>query len=230
MEPELVGQMTGQGPKFVVGLTGGIACGKSTVLRFLEESGFAVLDVDRYAKRALQKKGAPFQKIVERFGTGVIDSQGRIKREALRKKILKDPEERRFLEGVVHPEVLRQLTEDLKDLSQKGVRIVIVEVPLLFEAGWEACFDVIVTVVADNETSIKRLMTRHGVDRDTAIAWIRLQMPSIEKARRSDYVIHNDKDMDSLRREVRRLSAWIKARCARHVAHRKGRGYCSISG
>ncbi len=179
-----------------LGVTGGAGSGKSAVCKRLGSLGAGLIMADELARRAVEPGMPAYRKIVEYFGKGVLDCEGRINRAGLRKIILEDSSKKSALEGFVHPEVSRLMEEEFEDLKNKGAVIVAVEVPLLFESGMEDYFDCILTVSAETEVRIARLMQRDGVSREDAAALISMQMPEERKREKSDFVIDNSGSLD----------------------------------
>jgi dephospho-CoA kinase len=191
----------------LVGLTGGIGAGKSTVAHLLEERGAVVFDADTFARLALDRGTPGYEQVVEAFGSGILDPKGDIDRRSLAATVFHDPEARRRLEAIVHPEVARQLHESL-DPYRGSDRIVVYSVPLLVEAGLESAFDLVVAVSAPEEIRVSRVARDRGMSDAEASERIRAQVSDQERETAADLVIRNDGTVDELEREVDRL--WIK--------------------
>ena len=175
-----------------VALTGNIASGKSTVLHLFRQWGAVVTDADAIV-HDLQRKGTPvFQAIVQRFGREIVGSDGELDRVALRAIVFGDDQARRDLERIVHPAV-RARTAELADAARKnGVRVMVHDIPLLFESANPDAFDRIVLVDAPEPVRRERLVRLRGLDPAFADRLIAAQMPSAAKRARSHYVIEND--------------------------------------
>ena len=186
-----------------VGLTGGIATGKSTVVRMLVRRGARVIDHDALV-HALQEPGRPvWRQIVEVFGRGILDDGGRIDRKRLGALVFGDEERRKALEGIVHPAVLEEAERERERIGrQDGRAIVLSDIPLLLEVGMQDRFDLILLVYAPPEVQIERVMKRNGMTREEAAARLSAQMPIDEKLRRADVVIRNDSTMGDLEKRV----------------------------
>jgi len=186
-----------------VGLTGGIATGKSTVVRMLVRRGARVIDHDALV-HALQEPGRPvWRQIVEAFGRGILDDGGRIDRKRLGALVFGDEERRKALEGIVHPAVLEEAERERERIGrQDGRAIVLSDIPLLLEVGMQDRFDLILLVYAPPEVQIERVMKRNGMTREEAAARLSAQMPIDEKLRRADVVIRNDSTMGDLEKRV----------------------------
>ena len=183
-----------------VGLTGNIAAGKSAVSELFRRWGATIIDADRLAREAQQPGSPVFSAIVERFGPGIIGPGGGLDRARLRDLVLGDPEALADLNALVHPEVQRRRLALLEDARRRGDRIVVSDIPLLFEAGDPAEFDAVVLVDAPAPVRLQRLIARRGLDPTTAARMIQVQMPSARKRSLSDFVIDNDGDEAALER------------------------------
>ena len=174
-----------------IAVTGGAGSGKSTVCRYLQQLGAFVVDLDRLSREAVAPGSAGIQEVIRRFGKGIVADDGRLDRARLRKIIVSDPQARRDLEAIVHPKVLGRMQQEMDEAESAGARLLVAEVPLLFEAGLEAAFDRVVVVAAPEAQRISRLVERDAVDAGQAAALIGVQMPESEKTRRADFVIEN---------------------------------------
>lgn len=186
-----------------VGLTGGIATGKSTVVRMLVRRGARVIDHDALV-HALQEPGRPvWQRIVEAFGRDILDEAGRIDRKKLGALVFGSEERRRMLEGIVHPAVLEEAQHERDRIGREDDRaIVLSDIPLLLEVGMQGLFDMILLVYAPREVQIARVMRRNRMTRDEAVARLEAQMPIDEKLKQADVVIRNDASMRQLEQRV----------------------------
>lgn len=191
---------------FSVGLTGNIAAGKSTVVGILKEHGATVIEADTLV-RELQRPGTPvFEAIAARFGRQVIGADGVLDRSRLRTIALADRDALASLNAIVHPAVRRRRAELMQLASDRGVDIVVNDIPLLFEVLQPNEFDCIVLIDAPANVRLDRMVEQRGLSRAEASRMIDAQMPSELKRRSSDYVIQNDKDLESLR--VRTSEVW----------------------
>jgi dephospho-CoA kinase len=179
-------------PFLLVGLTGGIATGKSTVSTLLRELGAEIIDADVLAREVVEPGEPALAEIAAAFGPGVLDAGGRLDRKALGAIVFADPERRRTLEAITHPRIRDRFLERLEGLAARGFRgVVVFDAPVMIESGNYRNMDRLVVVVTDEPTQIARLMVRDGVGRDEALRKIRSQMPLAEKAKLADYVIDN---------------------------------------
>jgi dephospho-CoA kinase len=186
----------------VVGLTGNVASGKSTVARALEAHGVPVIDADALAREAVAAGSPALAAIAARFGRAVLTDAGTLDRAALRRIVFANAAERAVLERIVHPAVKARRDSLLAELRDRGARVVVCDIPLLFEAGLEGEVDVIVLVDAPRDLRLERLARDRGLNRAEAIAMIDAQLPAEGKRARSGYVIDNDGTLETLRARV----------------------------
>lgn len=183
----------------VVGLTGGIASGKSTITRWFLEKGIIVLDADLIV-RELQRPGGPlFNELVREFGHEIIDENGELSRQKLASIIFYDDEAKQRINQLTHPLVKEKLEEGIKTATRKKEQLIILDVPLLFETKFDSLTDCVVVVDVSLENQIRRLMKRDQIEENYARAKINSQMPLKEKVVRSDYVLNNNGDISNLR-------------------------------
>ncbi|MBI4410472.1 MAG: dephospho-CoA kinase [Gemmatimonadetes bacterium] len=181
-----------------VGLTGNIASGKSTVARLWAGKGAWLIDADELARRAVAPGSQALARIVHEFGPQLLDAAGELDRAAMRRIAFGDAEARRRLEAIVHPEVGRLRAEEERCARAAGARVVVHDIPLLFEVGLERDFDVLVLVDAPAELRLRRLMRARNLSEPEARAMLQAQMPAAEKRARADYVIQNDGTLEQL--------------------------------
>ena len=190
--------------KVVIGLTGGIGTGKSTVSQILKEKKFPVIDLDIISHEVI-KFPKVVEKIVENFGKEVLEYNNTgnwiVSREKLGRVIFGNREKRLILNSVMHPEILRIMREKILECKKEN-KIIFVEIQLLFEVQWEKEFDYILLVSAEKETQIKRILSRDNRSKEEALSIINSQMSLDEKKKRSDYVIENDGNIKDLEKKV----------------------------
>ena len=186
----------------VVGLTGNIGSGKSTVARMLEERGVSVIDADVLAREAVAAGSPALAAIVARWGAGMLATDGSLDRAALRRIVFAIPAEREALDAIVHPVVKARRASLLAAARARGAPIVVCDIPLLFEAGLEDEVDVVLLVDAPRAARLERIVRDRGLSRAEAVAMIDAQLPAEAKRARSDYVIDNDGTLDTLRERV----------------------------
>uniref|UniRef100_A0A8C3CJ65 Dephospho-CoA kinase domain-containing protein n=1 Tax=Cairina moschata TaxID=8855 RepID=A0A8C3CJ65_CAIMO len=189
---------------FLVGLSGGIASGKSTVVAVLRELGCAVIDADVIAREVVQPHLKAYQQIVRYFGTDILLESGEINREALGSIIFSQPEKRQLLNAITHPEIQKEMLKQVLKYFVLGYRYVILDIPLLFETNRLTKFmKHTVLVYCDPQTQLSRLMKRNGLCQAEAEARIASQLPLDEKRKLASHVIDNSGDRESTRRQVR---------------------------
>jgi dephospho-CoA kinase len=198
---------------FKVGLTGGIACGKSTVARLLVNKGALLIDADQLARELVEPGKPAWVEIVNWLGEGVLREDGSLDRARLAALVFGSDLHLQQLNSIVHPRVRGLFTERSNQLAEKySDRIQIWDIPLLFEAGFQDRVDYIVVVACSEETQIKRLTERDGMDRDEAIRRIRSQLELKKKINTADFVINNDGPKDFLEGQINIL--WEKLKDA----------------
>lgn len=193
----------------ILGLTGSMASGKSTVSAMLKEYGLYVLDADEEAHAVLELP-AVRRELAELFGEDILDENGAVVRARLAEKAFASAEETAELNAVTHPAVIQTMLEKAEEFALEYPEIpVVFDVPLLFESGMDKLCDRVVTVAADDEVRYLRIMLRDGLTRTEASRRVARQMPQEEKIARSDEVIFNNGTLTELRREVTRVLTWL---------------------
>ncbi len=189
----------------IIGLTGGIASGKSYVAGILEEMGAVVIDADQLAREVVMPGTLPFRTIVDTFGEKVLRPDGTLDRKALGRIVFADPDARARLERITHPAILKLAEERLEEERLKGTGTVFYMVPLLLEVGLTSSVDEVWVVYADNETQVERLMKRDRIGRDEALRKMAAQMPMDEKVKFGKVIIDNRGTPEETRRKVMEL-------------------------
>ena len=195
----------------LVGLTGGIGSGKSTVARLLEKRGAVVFDADLLAREAVEPGTPGHAAVIERFGADVLAPGGELDREALASIVFADPSARRDLEEIVHPEVRRLFAEG-SEAYRDTDRVVVFSAPLLVETGMHTAFEILVVVSATVPTQIERLMRQRGMSEPSIRARIDAQAPLEDKAAAADFLVDNEGSLDELESQVERLWNDLSAR------------------
>lgn len=189
----------------VIGLTGGIGTGKSTVSQILKDRGFPVIDLDVISHEVIEFSSV-VEKIVQNFGREVLDENEdgncTISREKLGKIIFSDKEKRLALNSIMHPEILKVMHKKILECKSEKNKIIFVEVQLLFEVQWEKEFDYILLVAAKRDMQVRRVLERDKRSEEEAWNIINSQMSLDEKREKSDFVIENDGNMDDLNKKV----------------------------
>jgi dephospho-CoA kinase len=181
-----------------VAVTGGAGSGKTSVCNRLKELGVKVISADEMAREAVAPGSTAFKKIVHYFGNTILLSDGTLNRKKLRKMITDDSDVRLAMERFIHHEIAKLILKNVVFAEKEGSRMVVIEVPLLFELDMKEKFDWVVVVSADKELRVKRLMERDQTSRDEAMHLIDVQMPEKEKINRADYVVRNEGPMEKL--------------------------------
>jgi dephospho-CoA kinase len=195
----------------LVGLTGGIGSGKSTVARMLEKRGAVVFDADVLAREVVEPGTPGHAEVIERFGANVLAPGGELDREALASIVFADPAARRDLEAIVHPEV-RRLFADGAEEYEGTDRVVVLSAPLLVETGMHTAFEVLIVVSATPQTQVERLMRDRGMSEAAVRARIAAQAPLETKSEVADFLLDNEGSAEALERQVDRVWADLQAR------------------
>lgn len=197
----------------LIGITGGIATGKSTVTKRLRERGFTVLDGDEIARQVVSPDRPAFQSIVREFGSSVVSPASDLDRPALADIVFKDEEKRKKLNAIVHPEIYHQIVrQSIKCLLQRK-SVVFLDMPLLFESGAVLRFlSKIIVVSCTSQQQVERLMARNGFSEEAATARIRCQMSLEEKCRRADFVVDNSEDIPATLKQVDQIERVLSER------------------
>ena len=193
----------------IVGLTGGIASGKSTASNLFRKYGIEIVDADKVAKEVSEKKES-IEKISNIFGKDILDSDGKIVREKLREKAFKNRELLQELNKIIHPQVMEYFKRKKEENSKD--EILIFDIPLLYEAKMEYLCDKIIVVGVDVQKQIRRVVARDGSSEELAKKIIFNQMPLNEKIKKADIVIMNDGTLDELEEKVMKIYRELKER------------------
>ena len=176
----------------VLGVTGNIASGKSTVAKELARRGAAVLDADQLAREVVESGSSVLKKLVKLFGTEILQQDGNLDRDRLGQMVFADVKVRAMLNQIMHPEIAKKSVERLQKLqSNPDLPLIVYEAPLLFEVGAESRVDKVLVVKIDPEEQLKRLMARDRLSEERAQQRVAAQMPQQQKLERADYIIDN---------------------------------------
>jgi dephospho-CoA kinase len=202
-------------PYLLVGLTGGIATGKSTVSAMFRALGCVIIDADLLAREVVEPGEPALADIVRDFGSGILTSDGRLDRQALGAVVFGDAARRQRLEAITHPRIRERFARRLESLADERFDgIVIFDAAVIVESGNWKTMDRLVVVVADDATQIARLQARDGISREEALRRIGSQMPLSEKAKLAHYVIDNSGDRAATEAQVRNVYAALRAELA----------------
>jgi len=186
----------------IIGLTGGIASGKSTVARMLLELGIPVIDADQIAREVVEIGEEAYLQIVEKFGEEILQDDKTIDRAKLGAIVFNDEEKRKLLNSIVHPAVRKKMLEQKERYVKKGEKTIVLDIPLLFESNLTHLVDKIVVVYVDEHTQLERLMARNGFSKEEAKARIKAQMPLKEKVAKADAVINNNGTIEQTKKQL----------------------------
>ncbi len=196
-----------------VGLTGGIASGKSTVARFFAELGVPIVDADQVAREVVEKGTEGLREVVAAFGEEVLDGEGALDRKALGERVFADEAARKRLEAILHPRIAARSADEMMALGE-GAPYVIYEAPLIVENGLHRAMAALIVVSLSEETQLARLMARDGIDEAAARARIDAQLPLRDKVAVADYVIDNGGDVEATRARAREVHEALLSRFA----------------
>lgn len=196
----------------IIGLTGGIACGKSTVAAMLRALGAPVIDADAISRSLTAPGGEALPAIRDAFGDPVFHPDGTLNRKALATLVFGDRAQLERLNAITHPLILRRMQSEINRCREAGAPLVVLDVPLLLEAGFDRLCTQTLCVFADEETQIARLSSRDGMTRQEALARIRSQMPVAQKAALCSRSLCTQKPLSTLATEVEQLyRSWLSA-------------------
>ncbi|HUT78567.1 MAG TPA: dephospho-CoA kinase [Polyangia bacterium] len=197
----------------IVGLTGGIASGKSTVARFLRQAGLPVIDADALGHLALAPDGAAYREVVDTFGTGILGVDGvSIDRRRLGALVFDDPQQRVVLEGITHPAIAALSRRGLELIDERGGRLAVYEAALLVETGMHRGLSGLIVVSCSLEHQLERVLARDGLDPAAAAARIASQFPLAEKLAVADWVIENNGTYEELAERTDALAESLRLR------------------
>ena len=204
----------------IVGLTGGVASGKSTVSHVFGEAGAHLIDVDQVARELLQPKTPSWRDVVQAFGTEILEKDGSIQRRKLRALVFSDPEVRKRLDGILHPRIKEEVRRRIEKIRQENPEaIVVIDAPLLVETGGHRETDEVVVVIATEAQQVERLKRRDGVSEEQARQILAAQMPVAEKAKVADFIIRNDGSPEETRQRAREVFQVLKRRATERQTH-----------
>lgn len=190
---------------YVVGITGGIGCGKSMAAAYLAELGAIHIDADGISRALTARDGAALEQIRRIFGDSVFSEDGSLNRRALGDLVFSDPAAKRALEGVIHPLVQRIAMDKIEESGKNGARVAVLNVPLLFETGMDVLCDETWTLTAPADVQLARVMERDGLTREQAISRIESQMAMEDRNARASRVINSDRPIEKTRSELNQL-------------------------
>ncbi|MCZ6761927.1 MAG: dephospho-CoA kinase [Gammaproteobacteria bacterium] len=192
---------------FRVGLTGGIACGKTTIVDMFAALGVHIIDTDELAREVLEPGEPAMESVIEHFGSSILDDDGRLDRRALRRLVFSDPEKRRLLEQIVHP-VIRQRMAEYSAILRGPYQIMVI--PLLVESKSDGQVDRVLVVDCDEEVQIRRLMNRDHESRENAEEMMATQISRQDRLDHADDIIDGESSLEALQQRVKQLDQYYR--------------------
>lgn len=189
----------------VIGLTGNIGSGKSTISQLMAELGAVVLSADKIGHEALQPYTETWQEVINTFGQEILKAGAEVDRQKLGEIVFNDAKALAKLNQIMHPRMYRIAEERIKELRQRGIRVIVLEAPLLIEAGWLPLVEQVWVTVASEATVLQRLRQRNGLSKAQALARLHSQLPPEEKIKYADVVINTDVPLSKVEAQVKEL-------------------------
>jgi dephospho-CoA kinase len=190
----------------LIGLTGGIACGKSTVSSMFKELGAVVIDADKVARHVVEPGQKALDLIAAQFGGSILNSDGTLNRKALGRVVFKDMDRLKALNSIIHPEIKRVIIEEVDQIKKSNQsNVVIIDAPVLLESGMDEMVDEVWLVYVDPEIQVERLINRDNISLSEACIRIKSQMPVEDKIKKSDRIIDNSKGLEYTMQQVREI-------------------------
>lgn len=194
-----------------IGLTGGMACGKSLVTQLLKRSGISVIDADEIAKAVVAPGTPGLELVTQAFGLDMIDAQGALDRQRLGKTVFADAAALRLLESLLHPLIRQRVQDERRVLEAQNTRLAVYDVPLLFETDSARDFDKVIVVTCTQDQQRERLVKKYGWNDEEINRRLAAQWPLNLKEQRADFLVYNTGDLLHLEKEFQGLLAWLKA-------------------
>jgi dephospho-CoA kinase len=189
-----------------VGLTGGVASGKTTVAEVLKEEGAILLDADQIGRELVEPHTPTWAKLIKVFGTDILDDEGAIRRKKLAALVFSDPHRRKRLEEILHPAIKKEITRRLEAIGRRNPEaVVIVDAALLVETGEYRGMDRLIVVTSTEAQQVERLRQRDGATREQALVILASQMGTEEKVKVADYVIRNEGSLEEIQKRAREI-------------------------
>lgn len=192
-----------------IGLSGGIACGKSSVARILRNNGIPVIDADQVARDIVEPGSPALLELVQAFGENILDEHGALRRKKLGSIVMNDEQKRSRLNQITHPKIRSSIFATLQTWYKQGHEAGVVEAALMVETKSHTRYDALIIVTCTPKIQMSRLMAREGFDRETAQKWIDSQLPLAEKEKLADIIIDNSFDKDTLEQHVQQQWATL---------------------
>ena len=195
----------------VIGLTGGIGSGKSTVSQFLAEMGAVIIDADKVGHEAFSPDAEGWCEVLAAFGEQVLTPTCEIDRKKLSEIVFNNPDALSRLNDIMHPRIMERVKARLAEYRQQSVEVAVIEAPLLIEAGWSALVDEVWVTIAPESTVLRRLKERSAMSEEEALSRIRSQLTSEERVKHADVVINTNCDLAELKSRVKELWQGLRA-------------------
>lgn len=189
----------------IIGLTGGIACGKSTVSAYLHKRGAVIIDGDKIAKELSAPHKAIWNAYVNHFGDKILNADHRLNRRLIGQIVFSDEREKNWMNSTLHPIIKREILARIENCRKQQIKVVVLDIPLLFEAHWDKLADEVWVVAINRELQIKRIENRDGLSEKEAIERIDAQMPLAEKIKRADVVIDSSNAIEVTLQKVQAI-------------------------
>jgi dephospho-CoA kinase len=197
----------------IVGLTGGVASGKTTVSHVLEEEGAYIIDADQMGRELVRPHTPAWKEIVRAFGKDILREDGSIHRKKLAEKVFADPGQRKLLNQILHPRIRKEMERRAKAIGQKDPEaVVVIDAPLLVELGEHRKMDKLIVVTSTQTQQLERLRKRDGISREGALRISSSQMPVEDKVKLADFVIRNEGSFQEMREKTREVFQELKKR------------------
>lgn len=189
----------------IIGLTGGIASGKSTVSKYLKSCGYIIVDADEIARKAVNANSDGLMKLVDEFGSEILDKENILNRKKLASIVFSDTRKLNILNNILHPIIRKMIFEEFDYHKKNNQDIIIFDCPLLFESSYQDICDETWLVSISHKTQLNRLMKRDNIDQEKAIKIINSQMSLEEKSKLADYIINNESTVEDLYEQLEEL-------------------------
>ena len=186
----------------IIGLTGGIASGKSTVAKVIKDLGIIVIDADQVAREVVQVGESAYYQIIKTFGKGILNDDQTINRDKLGAIIFNDKDKRKKLNDIVHPAIRKRMNEQKEKYISEGKKTIVLDIPLLFESNRTDQVDKILLVYVNEDVQLQRLMERNHLNKEEAMARIKSQIPLSKKKQMADEVIDNNGTIEETKKQL----------------------------
>ncbi len=195
----------------VIGLTGGIGSGKSTVSQYLAELGAVILDADKVGHEAFKPDTEAWHQVVATFGRQILTPSGEVDRKKLGEIVFSNPESLSRLNQIMHPRMRDMMKAQIEEYRRQGVDVIVIEAAVLIEANWTSLVDEVWVTTASEAAVLKRVKEQRGLAEEQTLARIRSQLSTEERVKHADVVINNDGDLDEVRAKVKELWERLQA-------------------